>query len=118
MITGAPAPVGGRARIAGSVSPTASDPPGPTKPFDTPGVASSTVVVSSWTIPPGVATTRLDMVPSGGGVAGLVTTSWATAELAPASVPNAQLTGPLPVHPSGALALTSVVSSGSVSVMR
>src|SRR5436190_9540232 len=110
ITTGAPVPVFGRVSVAGSSPEMLIEPPGETKPFDTPSTGASTVVVSLATGPaPGDATAEFVMEPPAGTVLGLVTTSRACADAPTASAPSVQSTGPLPVQPPGAFVETSVV---------
>src|SRR5262245_42186861 len=79
--TGAPVPVFGRLSSAGSSPVMPMEPPGLTKPFDTPGCGASTVVVSLVEVlAPGEPTAEVVMMPPGGTEAGLVTTTKAVAD--------------------------------------
>ena len=92
------------------------DPPGDTKPFDTPGAGASTAVVSfTVALLPGVALAELVIEPPVGTVAGLVTTSVAWADPPTIKAPSEQSTGAVPEHELGAEAATRLVPAGSVS---
>ena len=96
-------PVFGSDSVAGSSPEIVIEPPGETKPFDTPSTGASTVV--TW-VPagfvPGVATAELVMVPPTGTALGLVTTSLDLGRRTDRERRRAvQSTGPVPVQLAG-----------------